>query len=213
MKLTCPHRGEENVTETAAACPACGESAGGSQSARRARAYDGHAVGRRVLRLAPAWLLLTVVAFVLALLFFSWVGRRGGASEGEAFRNEATNRPAATPEGAHAAAPPSKPTPAAEATPAATAEAKAGAAAADEAGSYSVQVGAFAEVARANELVSRLRAAGFEARVSESEEATRFRFRVRSGLYATREEAARLASELRARGVAAESVIIDPERK
>ncbi|HEX8335236.1 MAG TPA: SPOR domain-containing protein, partial [Pyrinomonadaceae bacterium] len=81
----------------------------------------------------------------------------------------------------------------------------------DEAGSYSVQVGAFADISRANEEVSRLRAAGFDARVSESAEATRFRFRVRSGFYATREEAARLASDLRARGVAAGSVIIEPE--
>jgi cell division protein FtsN len=75
-----------------------------------------------------------------------------------------------------------------------------------------VQVGAFAELSQANEQVSRLRAAGFEARVTESGAATRFRFQVRSGLYATREEAARLASDLRARGVAAETVIIDPSR-
>jgi cell division protein FtsN len=75
-----------------------------------------------------------------------------------------------------------------------------------------VQVGAFAELSQANEEVSRLRAAGFEARVAESGAATRFRFQVRSGLYATREEAARLASDLRARGVTRETVIIDPAR-
>lgn len=201
MKLTCPHCKERINDETA--CPSCGESIGGRESARR---YDGYAVGRRVLRLAPAWLLLTVVAFVFVLLFFSWVGRGGGASEEESFRNEATNRPEATPAEAHAAASPRKPSPSPEATPAATA------AAPDEAGSYSVQVGAFAELSQANEQVSRLRAAGFEARVAESVEATRFRFQVRSGLYATREEAARLASDLRARGVAAETVIIEPSR-
>ena len=212
MKLTCSHCGEKslNEAEAAAACPSCGESVGGRRPARPAREYDGYAVGRRVLRLAPAWLLLAVVAFVLALLFFSWAGRRGGASEEEAFRNEATNRPAATPAGALAAGTPSKPAP--DATPAATAGVKNVAAAADEAGSYSVQVGAFAELSQANELVSRLRAAGFEARVAESGAATRFRFQVRSGLYATREEAARLASDLRARGVTRETVIIDPAR-
>ncbi|HEX8149015.1 MAG TPA: SPOR domain-containing protein [Pyrinomonadaceae bacterium] len=196
---------------TAAACPACGAGLRGGKSARRARAYDGYAVGRRVLRLAPAWLLLIVVAFALALLLFSWLGRRGGA-EDEPFRNEATNQPAATPSGAHAAASPSRPA-AADATPAATAEVQGGTAAPDESGSYSVQVGAFAELSQANELVSRLRAAGFEARVVEPGGATRFRFQVRSGLYATREEAARLASDLRARGVAGETVIIDPGRK
>ena len=211
MKLTCPHCGEKSLNETAAACPSCGESVGGREPARRA--YDGYAVGRRVLRLAPAWLLLTVVAFVLALLFFSWAGRGGGASEEEAFRNEATNRPAATPGGSLAAGTPSKPEPAAEATPAATAEVKDVAAASDEAGSYSVQVGAFVELSQANEQVSRLRAAGFEARVAESGEATRFRFQVRSGLYATRGEAARLASDLRARGAAGETVIIEPVNK
>jgi septal ring-binding cell division protein DamX/predicted RNA-binding Zn-ribbon protein involved in translation (DUF1610 family) len=211
MKLTCPHCGEKSIDETGAACPACGESAGGRKPVTRE--YDGYAVGRRVLRLAPAWLLLTVVAFVLALLLFSWMSRRGGASEERAFRNEATNQPAATPEAAHAAGSPSKPAPTAAATPAATAEVKEVAAAPDEAGSYSVQVGAFAELSQANEQVSRLRAAGFDARVVEPGGATRFRFHVRSGLYATREEAARLAADLRARGVAGETVIVDPGNK
>lgn len=205
MKPTCPHCGETNVNETANACPSCGGGVSSHKSARRAREYDGYAVGRRVLRLAPAWLLLVVAAFALALLLFNWPGRRGVDAEDEAFRNEATNQPAATPEGTPAAASPSKPAPAA--TPAAPAEVK------DEAGSYSVQVGAFADISPANEQVSRLRAAGFEARVVESGGATRFRFQVRSGLYATREEAARLASELRARGVAGETVIVEPERR
>ena len=213
MELTCPHCEEKNIDETAAACPACGESVGGRKPARRAREYDGYAVGRRVLRLAPVWLLLIVGAFVLALLFFGWVGRRGGESEGEAFRNEATNQPGATPEEAHAAASPLKPAPTPVATPDAAAEVKDGTAASDEAGSYSVQVGAFAELSQANEQVSRLRAAGFEARVVGPRAATRFRFQVRSGLYATREEAARLASDLHARGVAGETVIVEPERK
>ena len=219
MKLTCPHCGEKNINETAAACPSCGGSVVGAKTARRAREYDGYAVGRRVLSLAPAWLLMTAAAFVLALLLFSWLSRRGGAREEEAFRNEAMNPQSATPEAARAAASPPKPTPAAAlsegraaagATPVATGEAGG---AAFEAGSYSVQVGAFAELSQANEQVSRLRAAGFDARVVESGGATRFRFQVRSGRYAAREEAARRGSDLRARGVAGETVIIDPEAK
>jgi cell division protein FtsN len=175
----------------------------------RERDYDGYAVGRRVLRLAPVWFLLTAVAFAAALLFFSWLGRRGGAPGENAFKNEATNHTAAaTPEGAHASASPLK-----APTPAATPAAEDAAAAAEEAGSYSVQVGAFTDISQANEQVSRLRAAGFEARVVEADAETRFRFQVRSGLFETREAAARLASELRARGAAAETVIIDPERK
>lgn len=164
-----------------------------------------------MLRLAPLWLLLIAVAFVLALLLFGWLSRRGAAGD-DAFRNEAMNQPATTPEAARTSVSPSRvtPTPVVADSPASTVATPA---APDEAGSYSVQVGAFADISRANEEVSRLRAAGFEARVSEADEATRFRFRVRSGLCATREEAARLASELRARGVAAGAVIIDPERK
>jgi cell division protein FtsN len=72
-----------------------------------------------------------------------------------------------------------------------------------------VQVGAFADASQANEQVSRLTAAGFEARVAGAPEATRFRFQVRSGLYATREEAARVAADLRARG----TVIVEPGNK
>jgi hypothetical protein len=212
MKLTCPHCGAKNLREAAAACPACGEGLGGGMSARRAREYDAYAVGRRVLRLAPAWLLLVVVAFALALLFFGWVGGRGGAPTEDGFRNEATNRTAATPEAARAADSPSKAGPAAAPTPAPPPEAKDATPAAGEAGAYSVQVGAFAELSQANEQVSRLRAAGFEARVVEAAGGTRFRFQVRSGLYATREDAARLASGLRARGVSGETVIVEPSK-
>lgn len=209
MEQTCSHCEEKMPDETATACPSCGAVV--RRRSRPAREYDGYAVGRRVLRLAPVWLLLIAVAFVLALLLFGWLSRRGAAGE-EAFRNEATNQTTTTPEAARASASPSRatPTPAVADSPAATVATPA---APDEAGSYSVQVGAFADISRANEEVSRLRAAGFEARVSESGEATRFRFRVRSGFCATREEAARLVSELRARGVAAAAVIIDPEVK
>ena len=207
MEPTCPHCGVK-LKETVTACPACG----GRVRAGRAREYDSYAVGRRVLRLAPAWLLLIVVAFGLALLFFSWAGR-GGGSEDEAFRNEATNQTAPTPEAAHASASSSKATQTPRSTPAATPEAENAAAATDETGSYSVQVGAFKDISQANEQVSRLRAAGFEARVVEAGVETRFRFQVRSGLYATREEAARLASDLRARGVAGETVIVEPEKR
>jgi cell division septation protein DedD len=165
-----------------------------------------------VLRLAPVWLLLIVVACGLTSVFLNRVGRRG-ASEDESFRNEATNQAMLTPEGGHADAPPSKAAPVADANSAATPEVRNTAAAPDEAGSYSVQVGAFTDISQANEQVSRLRAAGFEARVVEAPAATHFRFQVRSGLYATREEAARLASDLHARGAAGETVIVEPEKR
>lgn len=182
--------------------------------ARRGREYDGYAVGRRVVRMAPLWLLLLVTGFGLVLLLFSWAARPAG----DDFKNEATNRaPAdeARPPGAGSKTPASGAgraalvvTPPPAPTPAAQGQGGGG-----EAGDYSVQVGAFADLSQANEQVSRLRAAGFEAGVVESEAGTRFRFRVRSGRFRSREEAARQASRLRAAGAAGESVIVGPERE
>lgn len=199
---------------------------------RRAREYDGYAVGRRVVSIAPAWLLLMVAGLVAVLLALSWAARpvvdEGAAGEG--FRNEATNRAPARDAGtaardSKAAAAPGagggaakvetaapSPSPAAEGSGASEPRGAAGGPA-DERGVFSVQVGAFADVSQANELVSRLRAAGFEARVVESEETTRFRFQVRSGRHATREEAATLGARLRAAGVAGQTVIVEPEKE
>jgi cell division septation protein DedD len=228
MELTCPRcgakNGRANTSALAASCSACGGSLAKGGGASRPREYDGYAVGLRVLRLAPAWLLLVVVAFALALLLFSWSGRRAGAPEEEAFRNEMTNRAPAPDEVARpgvssakapraaAVAPPAAPS----AAPTATTPATPGPAvegAGDEAEAYSVQVGAFADLSQANEQVSRLRAAGFDARVVESGAATRFRFQVRSGRYAAREEAAALGARLRAAGVAGDTVIVEPGKK
>jgi cell division septation protein DedD len=223
MELTCPRcgakNGRVNTSARAATCPACGGSPGG-EAERRAREYDGYAVGRRVLRLAPAWLLLVVVAFALALLLFSWLGRRAGTPEDDAFRNEMTNRAPTPGEAARAGAAgaagtkaPRPPVGAPASAPEATPDATHVPAAEGEAEAYSVQVGAFANLSQANEQVSRLRAAGFEARVVESDEAKRFRFQVRSGRYATREEAASLGARLRAAGVAGQTVVVEPGKE
>lgn len=239
MKLTCPRCGSENQfdeTEDAGArlgvCLSCGADLHAPAVARRAGAYDGYAVGRRVLKVVPAWLLLCVACFVVVLLVFKWASRpvgRAGAEE-DAFRNEATNRtpPTPTPPDSHTSAKPSNQPPEAArqdadpptaGAPAADADGQAGDGARDapvarsvseeeESASFSVQAGAFDDRSQANELVSRLRAAGFDARVVEAEESKRFRFQVRSGLFRTREEAARLAAQLRSKGI--DTVIIDP---
>jgi cell division septation protein DedD len=237
MELKCPACGAKIEGAAGAgdgarttACAACGAGVDAAGT-RRVREYDGYAVGRRLLRLAPAWLLLIAVGFALALLLFSWLGRRAETREGDAFINEATNRaPAADGadvKGSEAKSPRAKSDAAA---PAATAEAAPAEEATSssatpsstpspaaqglgEAEAYSVQVGAFATVSDANAQVSRLRAAGFEARVAESDASTRFRFQVRSGRYATREEAATLAARLHAAGVAAQTVVVEPEKK
>ncbi|MDT7809939.1 MAG: hypothetical protein QOJ70_3752 [Acidobacteriota bacterium] len=232
MEQTCPSCGAKNRSgegETtdarASVCVTCGAAlgrvSGAASGRRRAREYDGYAVGRHVIRIAPLWLLLTIAGFVLVVLFFSWASRpvgEAGASADEDFKNEATNRP-----------PPARDARTTEAdlrTPVVTGRSSAvGSVTAtpaasptengpvEEASAFSVQVGAFTDISQANEQVSRLRGAGFEARVVESDAATRFHFQVRSGRYATREEAASLAAHLRAAGVASETVIIEPERK
>ncbi|HEX8560217.1 MAG TPA: SPOR domain-containing protein [Pyrinomonadaceae bacterium] len=223
MELSCPRCGAKSGREAAraraGACAACGADSGGRAGARPASAYDGYAVGRRLLRLAPAWLLLLVVAFALSLLVLSWAGRRdvGGGPGDEAFRNEASNQPpvpdARGREGGAAAksqrAADAEAPAATEATrPPATPEPASGP---SEAEAYSVQVGAFVDLSQANEQVSRLRASGYDARVVEAGAETRFRFQVRSGRYVTREEAARLAGLLRSGGVAAQTVVVGPE--
>jgi cell division septation protein DedD len=242
MELTCPRCGAKNKSgergktgAQLAVCAACGASLADVNVApvvtRRAREYDGYAVGRRILKIAPVWLLLSLAAFVLVWLFFSWVwgpaGRWGASGNGEEFKNEATNQtPSPAPRDAHTSNADLK-TPAATAntggragfettTPAASPSpdtASQGATDIEEDRVFSVQVGAFADLSQANEQVSRLRAAGFEARVVESATTTRFHFQVRSGRFQTREEAAHLAVQLRAGGVAGETVIIEPERE
>lgn len=229
MKLTCPNcdfenEFEEALTGDARACASCGA----SLSARRAREYDPYAVGRRVLKVVPAWLLILVAAFVVVLLAFKWASRPAGGARGEDFHNDTANRPPP----AQPSPPDSHPTPrpadrareeAARAPVPSASEGGGGAKSetdsegkqpevseAEEAASFSVQAGAFDDRSQANELVSRLRAAGFDARVAEADESKRFRFQVRSGLFKTRGEAARLSAQLRSKGVAAENVIVEP---
>ena len=103
MEFVCPRCGSKNSKEKAGAaegdfeCAECGASLGvGSRAvARPLPAYDGYEIGRRVLKIAPGWIVLCVAAFVLALIFFSWmsrpVGNTGASSEG-VFKNEAMNQ-------------------------------------------------------------------------------------------------------------------------
>jgi hypothetical protein len=232
MELTCPNCGSQsNLNKTPAAeagieCARCGATLRVAPRAGLSRppSYDGYAAGGRVLKIAPAWLLLSVAGFVLVLLLFSWashpVGKADEAGD-EVFKNEATNQPPAR--DARAAGQDSKTNATAArvgAVRVGSGAGEAGAAApAQGAGGdmgqedFSVQVGAFGDRSQANEQVSRLRAAGFDARVEESGAATRFRFQVRSGRFATREEAARLAARLRAKRLADETVIIEPAKQ
>ena len=73
---------------------------------------------------------------------------------------------------------------------------------------YAVQIGSFKTVSEANERVSRLRAAGFEARTAAVElEKQRTWYRVYSGRFASREAAKLHDKKLRAARAAAETII------
>jgi cell division protein FtsN len=106
---------------------------------------------------------------------------------------------AETPAPSNAQAP--APSNAAADAPAATANAPAG-------GGYAVQAGSFNTASEANERVSALRAAGFEARTAAVELARRGTwYRVYSGRFASREEASRHDRKLRASGAVGDTLV------
>ncbi len=75
-------------------------------------------------------------------------------------------------------------------------------------GNFTIQVGSYNNSAQAEERAGRLRSSGVEARVVRAEIPRRGTwYRVQAGRFATRDEAARFASELKARG-AADSFLI-----
>lgn len=182
---------------------------------------DGYAVGLRVLRIAPVWLLLSSVGFLSILLLLSWASQPVPQVTATAAlpapavqKNEASNtapppappaRPApqpAAPRPAEAPAPapaaePEKPQPAPAPKPAA-------------AGNFAVQVGSYKDASEANARVSALRAAGFEAESAAAEIPGRGLWhRVYCGRSATREGAARVAAELRAKGAASQVMVTE----
>ncbi|HEV3470562.1 MAG TPA: SPOR domain-containing protein [Pyrinomonadaceae bacterium] len=195
-------------------------------------AVDNYAVGMRVLRISPMWLLLSSVGFFALLLTLSWVSQPVGpvgeavAAAGAAVPNQAT-RPAvkpaaaapvaaveeakATAEKALPPAPKEAAKPAAE--PAPQPAEQTGARQFSEAagkGNFTVQVGSFNDPSEANQHVSRLRAAGFEARAVTVELPKRGTwYRVQAGRFETREEAAKANTQMRAKGVAAAAIVTE----
>jgi len=202
----------------------------------RQPAPDGYAVGVRVLRIAPVWLLLSGLGFLCVILLLSWASRPAGQVGAEAApsarggpKTEATNRsPAQAPSALTASvnsAPKSVETAPAEERGAKvrTAEGAETVAAAPPAqgqdedewgGTFTAQVGSYSNVSSANERVSALRAAGFESRAVEVEVPGRgVWYRVQCGRFGTREEAARFGTQLRAKGVAREIIITEVQKQ
>jgi len=217
-------------------------------------APDPFAVGVRVLRMAPAWLLSMTAGCSLLIILLGWMNPGGMANTvayAPAFNDArpATNAPAPTPAQPAATAQPAQTTepaaapagaaptaesvPAAAVQPAAPAEkeqAPAPAAApqaeekaqpatpsqsaeppaqsADANGNFTVQVGSFNNSSEANERVSGLRNAGFEARSVAVELPGRGKwYRVQVGRFADRAEASKTAASLRSKGAGAALVV------
>lgn len=213
------------------------------EHARGAVAPDPFAVGVRVLKMAPAWLLFTTLGCSLVVLTLGWMRTgaeavaavtlppkhndarapgRAHAADGLSAKAE-TNPPAnATPPGAPGQkstaandAPPQAPAQALAPVPAAAPRAEEKPAAETPAqgvaagGKFAAQVGSFNSQSEANERVSSLRAAGFDAHVTAAELPGRGTwYRVQVGRFAERGEAAKAVAALRAKGAASGAIVV-----
>lgn len=220
-----------------------------ARPAPRAAAPDPFAVGVRVLKMAPAWLLFTTVCCSAVVLTLGWMrsGSEVSAVTLPSKHNDARAAkrapaaPSAEGTGAKAdAVPPSNASPATTSsqkttaandapaqaaaqttTPAAprtapaapkadenvAVEAPAPAASVD--GKFTAQVGSFNGRSEANERVSALRAAGFEAHVTAVELPGRGTwYRVQVGRFAERGEASKTVAALRAKGAAPSALVV-----
>ncbi len=210
----------------------------------KASAPDPFAVGVRMLRMAPVWLLLTTLGCGMLVLLLGWMKTGGDASasvspppkqndsraveaapkaDAAGPQTAAANSPEVAPasvpaavpvqndapaqqQPAQAAAPAEQPAPAQKAPEQAQAEQPMQA---DDAGAkFTVQAGSHSDQSEANAQVSRLRAAGFEARSVAAELPGRGTwYRVQVGRFADRAEASKAAGQLRSKGAAAGAIV------
>lgn len=220
---------------------------------RSAVAPDPFAVGVRVLKMAPAWLLFTAVCCSVLLLLLGWVRSSGDvsavtlptkrndaraakpapAADETAAKAEAATAvndsatPASGPKSTAAndapaqvaAAPAPTPEPAPQPAPVAApktdekARVETPAPAAGGEGNFTAQVGSHSDQSEANEQVSRLRAAGFDARSVAAELPGRGTwYRVQVGRFADRGEAAKTVAALRSKGAAAGALVVPVQK-
>ncbi len=201
-------------------------------------APDFYAVGVRLIKMSPVWLLTVTCGFALLILLLSWVRPGGGEADAASIPNDAKsvavqstqapNAPASSTE-THAPAVdahreivaethPAEATQVAtqapapvESTPAEQPKepARVVTPAGDAGGKFTVQVGSFNVESQANERISSLRAVGFDARSTVVEIPGRGTwYRVQVGRFVEREEAAKTAAQLRDKGAAAGSMVV-----
>ena len=205
-------------------------------------APDFYAVGVRLIKMSPVWLLTVTGGFALLILLLSWVRPGGGEADAASIPNDAKSvavqyrqAPAAPLPSTETHTAPAAPvadvrrevvaeshpaeapkvatkTPApVEATPAEQPKepARALTPANDAGGKFTVQVGSFNVESQANERISSLRASGFDARATAVELPGRGTwYRVQVGRFAEREEAAKVAAQLRDKGATAGSMVV-----
>lgn len=212
---------------------------------RSIAAPDPFAVGVRVLKMAPAWLLFTAVCCSGLVLLLGWV-RTGGEVEAGTLPSKRNDARAATKAEADSPAsgsvvntsgskstaandapaqvlvpaplPAAPPVQAPQTPPAAPkmddkARVETPAPAAASGGNFTAQVGSHSDQSEANEQVSRLRAAGFDARSVAAELPGRGTwYRVQVGRFADRGEAAKMVAALRAKGAAASALVVPVQK-
>jgi cell division septation protein DedD len=206
-------------------------------------APDFYAVGVRLIKMSPVWLLTATGGFALLLLVLSWVRPAGGEADAASIPNDAKSVVVQYPEAPAAPVKPSQETPAtvaapakeeraevvpethaaepvqaANATPSSTEAAPAEehkeparvvTSASDAGGKFTIQVASFSVESQANERISSLRAAGFDARSTAVEIPGRGKwYRVHVGRFGAREEAAKVAAQLREKAAAASSMVV-----
>jgi cell division septation protein DedD len=206
-------------------------------AAAPAQTPDFYAVGVRLIKMSPVWLLTVTGGFALLILLLSWVRPGVGEADAAPIPNDAKSvavqprQPQAAPSAETPAAPlkeehkevapksqPAEPVEVASAKPAAAESKPAGpkkeparvSTSADESGAkFTVQVGSFSATSQANERISSLRAAGFDARSTAVEIPGRGTWhRVQVGRFREREEAAKVAARLREKAAASGSMVV-----
>lgn len=201
-----------------------------------ANAPDPFSVGVRVLKMAPAWLLFTTVCCSSLIFLLGWIRPVGDAAavtlppkhndaraakpvSPAAELSAKRPAPAAAVNVSEKAAPAASPAPAQAAQTAQTAppapskaeekaQAEAPAKGNGSGAKFTAQAGSHSDQSEANVQVSRLRAAGFDARSVAVELPGRGTWhRVQVGRFADRGEAAKTAAAMRAKGATAAIVV------
>lgn len=189
---------------------------------------DKYSMGVRLMRVSPVWLLISGLVFISLIVLFNWATKPDAQAHNltanRSLSNSATNRAAYKPASASVTVPTelvekASPSPVPTATP--TVETKERSEVSQSQpenpknetqriGSLTVQVGSYPDGAQANERAAHLKSAGYDAQVMEVELPKRGNwYRVQTGRFNNRNEAASYTNELRRKGLADSYIITE----